>query len=141
MDFTTWVVKDRKTGHRPLDGLPGYRSGEDLFLIDMDNSFRLIGKNLVKEKLLKEEWSASMALLDLRGEEMYLQNGIPGSIQCLLKNLPDNFNSLLPDKSKEIIVYCNGGMQSLYAVMYLSLKGYRNVKSLSGGYGDGAWAL
>lgn len=140
MDFTTWVVKDRKTGHRPLDGLPGYRSREDLFLIEMDNSFRLIGKELVKEKLMNEDWPDSMTLLDLRGEEIYQQNGIPGSVQCLLKNLPDIFNSLLPDKNKEIIVYCNGGMQSLYAVMYLSLKGYSNVKSLSGGYGDGEWA-
>jgi uncharacterized metal-binding protein/rhodanese-related sulfurtransferase len=140
MDFTTWVVKDRKTGNRPLEGLPGYRSSEDFFLMDMDNSFRLIGKDLVKEKLKKEDWSTVMTLLDLRGEEIHIQNGIPGSVQCLLKNLPDNFDSLLPDRSKEIVVYCNGGMQSLYAVMYLSLKGYKNVKSLSGGYGDGTWA-
>ena len=40
-------------------------------------------------------------------EEIYLQNGIPGSVQCLLKDLPDKFTSLLPDKNKEIISRSN----------------------------------
>jgi len=140
MDFTTWLVKDRVTRHRPLDGLPGYHGAEDLFLATMDNSFRLINKDQVKEKISADHWANTLTLLDLRGEEVFLKNGISGSIQCLLNQLPEKYATILPDKNKDIIVYCNGGMQSLYAVMYLSLKGYRNVKSLAGGYADGTWA-
>lgn len=141
MDFTTWLVKDRVSKHRPLDGLPGYHSMEDLFLENMDNTFRLTNRDLIKEKIQEENWQENLVLLDLRGEEVFLKNGIPGSIQCLLSQLPQKYKTVLPDKNKEIAVYCNGGMQSLYAVMYLSLKGYGNVKSLAGGYSDGAWAI
>lgn len=141
MDFTTWLVKDRVSLHRPLNGLPGYHSVEDLFLENMDNSFRLTNRELIKEKIREENWQENLVLLDLRGEEVFLKNGIQGSIQCLLSQLPQKHNTILPDKNKEIAVYCNGGMQSLYAVMYLSLKGYKNVKSLAGGYSDGVWAV
>jgi uncharacterized metal-binding protein/rhodanese-related sulfurtransferase len=141
MDFTTWLVKDRVTMHRPLDGLPGYHGAEDLFLENMDQGFRLISRDLVKEKTASENWQKDLVLLDLRGEEAFLKNGIKGSIQCLLHQLPKRHATILPDRKKEIVVYCNGGMQSLYAVMYLSLKGYDNVKSLAGGYADGAWLI
>ncbi len=141
MDFTTWLVKDRVSQHRPLDGLPGYHSVEDLFLKNMDNSFRLIPRDQLKEKIKAENWQDNLVLLDLRGEEVFMKNGILGSIQCLLSQLPHKYNTILPDKNKETIIYCNGGMQSLYAVMYLSLKGYKNVKSLGGGYSDGSWAV
>lgn len=136
MDFTTWIVKDRVTKHRPMDALPGYSSAEDLFLENMDNSFQLIPWDKLQERLQKETWPEDMTLLDLRSEAAFRNNGIQGSFQCLLAELPSNYRALLPDKSKEIIIYCNGGMQSLYAVMYLSLKGYSNVKSLAGGYSN-----
>lgn len=136
MDFTTWIVKDRVTMHRPMDALPGYLSAEDLFLKKMDSSFHLISWDKLEERLKSDAWKEEIVLLDLRNETAYTDNGISGSVQCLLAELPLNYEELLPDKSKEIIVYCNGGMQSLYAVMYLSLKGYRNVLSLSGGYSN-----
>lgn len=136
MDFTTWVVKDRVTKHRPMDALQGYHGPEDLFLEGMDNSFRLVSWEKLREKLNTDGWEAEVVLLDLRSENAYRENGIAGSVQCLLSELPSNYEKLLPDRSKEIIIYCNGGMQSIYAVMYLTLKGYRNVLSLAGGYAN-----
>ena len=136
MDFTTWIVKDRVTNHRPMDALPGYRSKEDLFLETMDHSFHLISWDQLKEKLQSESWQDKMVLIDLRNEKVFSENGIPGSFQCQLIDLPSKYEVLLTEKSKEIILYCNGGMQSLYAVMYLAMKGYRNVKSLAGGFSN-----
>lgn len=136
MDFTTWIVKDRVTKHRPMDALPMYRTNEDLFLENMDKSFHLISWDKLQEKLQSNRWSREMVLIDLRSEAAFQENGILGSMQCLLLDLPTNYKILLPDKSKEVIIYCNSGMQSLYAVMYLSLKGYRNVKSLAGGFSN-----
>lgn len=134
MDFTTWLVKDRVTKHRPLDALPGYKSPEDLFLETMAKDFYLLSCDQFIESIKEDSWSENMVLLDLRGESVFLKNGIPGSLQCLIEDLPKRYSQLLPDQNKEIILYCNGGMQSLYGVMYLSLKGYQNVKSLAGGY-------
>ncbi len=139
MDFTTWVVKDRVTTHRPLDALPGYHGKEDLFLENMDRGFHLTKREQFIEKILQDHWQEHLALLDLRGWDAFEKNGVPGSIQCAIEELPQKYQTLFPDREKEIIVYCNGGMQSLYVVMYLNLKGYHHVTSLAGGYSDGSW--
>lgn len=136
MDFTTWIVKDRVMNHRPMDALPQYRSKEDIFLESMDSSFHLISWDKLQEKLQPDTRPNEIYLVDLRGKGSFQENGIPGSIQCLISDLPSNYKLLLPDKSIEVIVYCNGGIQSLYAAMYLSLKGYSNVKSLAGGFSN-----
>ncbi len=136
MDYTTWIVKDRVTSHRPMDALPGYHSKEDRFLEQMDTSFHLVSWEEMAKKIEDPNWKSNLILLDLRGENAFLENGIQGSIQSLLTELPARYRKLLPAQDKEIIIYCNGGMQSLYAVMYLSLKGYKNVKSLGGGYAN-----
>ena len=136
MEYTTWIVKDRVTKHRPMDALPGYRSSEDLFLENMDNSFHLISWDKLQEKLQQGTCPNEVFLIDLRSETAFHENGIIGSIQCQLVDLPSNYKTLLPEKSKEVIIYCNGGMQSLYAVMYLSMKGYTNVRSLAGGFAN-----
>jgi len=136
MEYTTWIVKDRVTKHRPMDALPGYKSSEDLFLENMDKKFHLISWDELQGKIQLKTWTEELILIDLRGEKAFRESGILGSIQCQLANLPSNYKTLLPEQSKEIIVYCNGGMQSLYAVMYLSMKGYRDVKSLAGGFSN-----
>lgn len=109
---------------------------EDLFLENMDSSFHLISWDKLQEILKQETWQKEVSLIDLRSETAFHENGIDGSIQCLLAELPSNYKTLLPEQSMEVIIYCNGGMQSLYAVMYLSMKGYRNVKSLAGGFAN-----
>lgn len=136
MEYTTWIVKDRVTKHRPMDALPGYRSSEDLFLENMDNSFHLISWDKLQEKLQQGTCPNEVSIIDLRSETAFRENGICGSIQCQLVDLPSNYKTLLPEQSKEVIIYCNGGMQSLYAVMYLSMKGYPNVRSLAGGFAN-----
>jgi len=134
LDFTTFVVKDRVTKHHPLLGLPGYKSSEDTFVETIPDDFNLIKVEEFKTRLENQKSPEDFYLLDLRNSEAFAENGVPGSIHCLLKYLPDQYHKLLPDRRREIIVYCNGGIQSLYGVMFLALKGYVNVKSLAGGY-------
>lgn len=134
MDFTTFVVKDRVLRHNPLLGLPSYRPLEDTFMESIPNDFNLIKIEEFKAKLENQKSPQDLYLLDLRNEEAFNKNGILGSIHCDLKNLPKQYKKILPDKRKEIILYCNGGIQSIYGVMFLFLKGYKNVKSLAGGY-------
>ncbi|AHF07004.1 DUF1847 domain-containing protein [Desulfitobacterium metallireducens] len=134
MDFTTFVVKDRVLEHNPILALPGYKTAEDLFVESLPRDFNLIKMDEFITKLKNGKSPEDFYLLDLRGPEVFQENSISGSINCLLNELPERYRTLFPDKHKEIIVYCNGGMQSLYGVMYLALKGYTHVKSLSGGY-------
>ena len=98
------------------------------------NDFNLIKIEEFKAKLKNKQSLNDLYLLDLRNEESFNKNGILGSIHCNLKDLPNQYKKILPDKRKEIILYCNGGIQSIYGVMFLFLKGYKNVKSLAGGF-------
>ena len=133
MDFTTFVVKDRVFGHNPLLALHGDSFPEDAFLEGLDGGFGMVKTEELRNRLSEGKSPEDFYLLDLRGAEAHRLNGLPGSVNCLLTDLPKQYKALLPDKNMEIIVCCNGGIQSVYAVMFLSLKGYRNVRSLAGG--------
>ena len=134
MDYTTLIVKDRVTMHNPSLGIPGIKTPEDNFIEDIPSSFNLMKIEEFKLKLEDLITLEDFYLLDLRNSETFKKDGIPGSINCLLKDLPKQYRKILPDKSKEIIIYCNGGIQTVYGVMFLSMKGYTNVKSLAGGF-------
>lgn len=133
MDFTTFIVKDRVTKHNPLLGLPDFKASEDIFIESISSNFNLIKIDEFKSKLKNQKNPEDFYLLDLRNSEAFEKDGIPGSINCLLKDLPKQYSKLLP-KNKEVIIYCNGGIQSIYGVMFLNLKGYTNVKSIAGGF-------
>lgn len=134
MDFTTFIVKDRVTKHNPQLGLPDYKASEDLFLENIPRNFNLIKVDELKSKLETQKSPDDFYLLDLRNSEAFIKDGIQGSINCLLKDLPKKYRKLLPNRNREVIIYCNGGIQSIYGVMFLNLKGYINVKSIAGGY-------
>jgi len=134
MDFTTFIVKDRVKGHNPLLGIPGFKPLEEIFIENMPDKFHLITAEELKTMLKTQSSPEDFYLLDLRNPEAFNNNRIPGTVNCVLNNLPGKYTRLFPDKRKEVIIYCNGGIQSVYAVMYLSMKGYSNVKSLAGGF-------
>jgi len=134
MDFTTLVVKDRILNHNPLLGLPGIQSPEDKFLENLPGNFNLIKIGDFISKLEVQKSPKDLYLLDIRNADAFNKDSIPGSINCSLSALTTRYKQIIPDKKKEIIVYCNGGIQSVYAVMYLSLKGYNKVFSLAGGF-------
>jgi len=50
--------------------------------------------------------------------------------------LERDIESLVPDTTDEIILYCAGGNRSLIAAHNLKEMGYTNVKSLKGGIGE-----
>lgn len=104
------------------------------FIENIPGNFNLIKVEEFKTKLKNQKSPEDFYLLDLRNLEAFSKDGIPDSINCLLNNLPNQYRKLLPDRRKEVIIYCNGGIQSIYGVMFLALKGYTNVKSLAGGY-------
>jgi len=132
-DFTVFIVKDRVLENNPVLTLNDEVSA-GIFLEQLPKDFKIIKIDEFKKKLLDPSYLRSAYLLDLRPPSEFKKNKIDGSQQCLLKNLPGQYKELFPDKNKEVIVYCNGGLQSLYAVMFLTMKGYKEVKSLSGGY-------
>ena len=75
-------------------------------------------------------------LLDVRGEDEWELGHLDGAVHVPRGRLEEKVEESLPDKSKEVIVYCAGGVRSLLAGETLKDLGYDQVISMDGGYGD-----
>ena len=63
---------------------------------------------------------------------------IPGSTHASRGTLEMQIGAIVPDIHEKIVLYCAGGVRSLFAGKQLLELGYENVFSMAGGYR--AWA-
>jgi sulfur-carrier protein adenylyltransferase/sulfurtransferase len=75
-------------------------------------------------------------LLDVREQDEWQEGHLPGAIHVPRGNLESRVEALVPDKSREIVVYCAGGSRSAFAAKSLGELGYDNVVSMAGGFAD-----
>jgi sulfur-carrier protein adenylyltransferase/sulfurtransferase len=75
-------------------------------------------------------------LLDVRETEEWQEGHLPGAVHIPRGNLESRVEALVPDKGREIVVYCAGGSRSAFAAKSLGELGYVNVSSMSGGFTD-----
>lgn len=75
-------------------------------------------------------------LLDVRGLDEWERGHLKGSVHIPRGELEPRAESAMPDKSREVIVICAGGVRSLLAGETLKAMGYEKVISMDGGYGD-----
>ena len=84
-----------------------------------------------RERLAK---SPQTVLLDVR-EDLEWQRGHAAQAVHLGKGILErDLEQMLPDPSREIIMYCGGGFRSVLTAAVAQKMGYRNVCSLIGGY-------
>lgn len=76
-------------------------------------------------------------VLDVRTDMEYKLGHYPGTVHIPTANLVSQVETMLPDKQKGILVYCNTGQRSRHAADVLKSKGYKNVRYISGPY----WSL
>jgi NADPH-dependent 2,4-dienoyl-CoA reductase/sulfur reductase-like enzyme/rhodanese-related sulfurtransferase len=75
----------------------------------------------------------SLTLVDTRTTRELKKKGIiPGAIHIPIDDLRDRIDEL--DPHKEIILYCAVGLRSYVGNRILAMKGFRNVKTLTGGF-------
>jgi hydroxyacylglutathione hydrolase len=70
-------------------------------------------------------------LLDVRTDDEWELNHIPGANHIYVGNLADKLNSI--PKTKNIITYCTIGLRSTVAASYLLKEGFTNTSVLLGG--------
>ena len=107
----------------------GYKSGIEAITVDT-----------LKAKVEK---TGDFLLIDVRQPSDYYTANIPGSVSIprgiLEFKIADADFWMAqymypPEKKSEIIVYCNAGNTSILAASALKSLGYKNVKSLTGGF-------
>ncbi len=73
-------------------------------------------------------------LIDVRERDEYEQGFIPGSSWVPRGFLELKVEDLVPEREREVVLYCAGGVRSVLAAAALQELGYRNVASMAGGF-------
>ncbi|MEI6453628.1 MAG: molybdopterin-synthase adenylyltransferase MoeB [Actinomycetes bacterium] len=72
--------------------------------------------------------------LDVREADEYEQGAVPGALHLPRGFLEFQIEGRIPEKDREIVVYCAGGARSALAAKSLHELGYTDVVSLAGGF-------
>ena len=73
-------------------------------------------------------------VVDVREASEWEQGYIPGAIHISKSYIEQQIEGKAPDRDAEVVLYCAGGVRSLFAAQTLAQLGYSNVASMSGGF-------
>lgn len=73
-------------------------------------------------------------LLDVREDHEWIESHAAGAQHLGRGVLERDLERRYPDPDREIIMYCGGGYRSVLTAAVAQQMGYRNIKSLAGGY-------
>jgi rhodanese-related sulfurtransferase len=75
-----------------------------------------------------------VTFLDVRTQKEYKSGHIPGAINLSRGLIEFKVDKKLPDKNAVVVVYCKSGGRSSLATYTLVRMGYKNLKSMDGGW-------
>ncbi len=99
----------------------------------MNNIFRNMEIYDIGMTELVEKQEHGAIVVDVRSTQEYNENHIYGSINIPYYLINKNVYNILPNREKEIIVYCGVGSRSKMAYKKLLKLGYKNIYNLYGG--------
>ena len=73
-------------------------------------------------------------LLDVREPDEFAQGAIPGAVHIPRGQLESQVENRLPDHDAPVVIYCAGGVRSVFAARTLAEMGYADVVSMAGGF-------
>ena len=72
-------------------------------------------------------WDDDALLIDVRSPGEYAAGHVEGAINLPLDRFVQNYESVAPDKSRQLVLYCQSGARSGQAVPFLAQQGYHKV--------------
>ena len=98
--------------------------------------FGYLGRLGIKQITARElDQMKGMTMLDTRTDKEYKQGHIPGAIHIELSEVGNKAKKLRKDK--DLVVYCQNGNRSIWAIKRLMGMGFTTLYNLKGGYS--AW--
>ncbi len=73
-------------------------------------------------------------VVDVREASEWEQGHIPGAVHISKSYLEQDVEGAVPDRSRPVVLYCAGGVRSLFAAQTLAEMGYEDVASMAGGF-------
>lgn len=72
-------------------------------------------------------WAEDALLLDVRSAGEYASGYVEGAVNLPLDRFVQEYETVAPDKTRQIVVYCHSGARSGQAVQFLQQQNYANV--------------
>jgi molybdopterin/thiamine biosynthesis adenylyltransferase/rhodanese-related sulfurtransferase len=73
-------------------------------------------------------------VIDVREDSEWEQGHLPGALHISKSYVEQQIEAAAPDRDAPVVLYCAGGIRSLFAAQTLEQLGYTNVASMSGGF-------
>lgn len=94
-------------------------------------------KKMYKQITAKEakkimDGETDFVILDVREQEEFDEGHIEGAILIPYEQIAEKAEEIIPDKKKQILVYCRSGRRSKIAAASLSKLGYTDIKEFGG---------
>jgi len=93
-----------------------------------------VGETSAEEVFARLESRSTPALLDVREDDEVANGIVPGARHLSRAHFESRVEDVLPEKSAEVVVYCQSGVRSAFAARTLQELGYTNVSSMRGGF-------
>ncbi len=106
----------------------------DRFVTLVDDAKTRIDEITPEEVREKQKEDEDFVLLDVREQDEWEAARIAGAEYLGRGVIERDIEEEYPNTDQEIVLYCGGGYRSALAADNLQKMGYRNVKSLAGGF-------
>jgi rhodanese-related sulfurtransferase len=104
------------------------------FLRLVNDAKSRVKETTVAEVLARMKKGEHLDLVDVREDNEWAKGRIAGAIHLGKGVIERDIEAQIPDKTKELILYCGGGFRSALSADNLQKMGYRNVVSMDGGW-------
>ena len=104
------------------------------FLKIVDDAKSRVKRTDVASVLARLKKGEKLTLVDVREDNEWDRGRIAHAIHLGKGVIERDVEATIPDKSKEIILYCGGGFRSALSADNLQKMGYRNAISMDGGW-------
>jgi len=104
------------------------------FLAIVDEARRNVRETDAHEIKRRLDRSEQFHLIDVREESEFARGHLPAARHIGKGVIERDIETLIPDTSAEIVLYCGGGYRSALAADALQRMGYDNVTSMDGGW-------
>lgn len=104
------------------------------FLKIVDDAKSRVKQTDVAAVLARVKKGEKLLLVDVREDNEWAKGRIAGAIHLGKGIIERDVEATIPDKKKEIILYCGGGFRSALSADNMQKMGYTNVISMDGGW-------
>ncbi|MFN0105584.1 MAG: rhodanese-like domain-containing protein [Bryobacteraceae bacterium] len=104
------------------------------FLALVEDAKTRVSEMSIGEYSALRETNAPHVLIDVREESEWTAGHAAGAMHLGKGIIERDIETLVPDREKPLVLYCGGGFRSALASDAIQKMGYKNVRSLAGGW-------